>query len=302
MRLKSQFYLKIVASIFLSISIFLSLERLCHKATDGFALTKMTNELPSDEEFQAPILSIEEHNQLHNILSQPFHYLSCGGQSYVFISDNGQYILKFTKFHHLRIPPVIKYLPLPASLDQYRAKKIHKKDFILKRTFRSYVIAYHFLKKETGMLYYHLQKTSDLKQTLTFFDKLGYKYTINLDDYAFVIQKKGMATRHMINTLMQEGKVTEAQEKLDQLLKLAVVRCEKGLGDRDFKFKSNLGFIDGCAAQIDLGSLSLDTQAKNPLFYKAEIKRAGEVLRAWLIKEHPSLVTEFDISLAKICS
>ena len=220
----------------------------------------------------------------------------------MFISEDGQYIVKFSKFHHLRIPSLINYLPLPTSLDQYRTKKIQKKDFILRRTLRSYVIAYRFLKQETGMLYYHLQKTSDFNQTLTFFDKLGYKYTINLDDYAFVIQKKGMATRHMINALMQEGKVKEAQEKLDQLLRLAIVRCQKGLGDRDFKFKSNLGFIDGLAAQIDLGSLSLDEDAKEPTFYKAEIKRAGGVLRAWLIKEHPILVKEFDASLEEICT
>jgi hypothetical protein len=302
MHLKPQFYLKIIAGLFLSTALFFGLERLCHKATDGFALTRMTNPLPSDEEFQTPKLSDEESKQMHMILSQPFYYLSCGGQSYVFISEDGQYILKFNKFHHLRIPSLIKHLPLPASLDQYRTKKIQKKDFILRRTLRSYVVAYRFLKQETGMLYYHLQKTSDLNQTLTFFDKLGYKYTINLDDYAFVVQKKGMATRHMINALMQEGKTIEAQEKLDQLLRLAVVRCQKGLGDRDFKFKSNLGFIDGIAAQIDLGSLSLDEHAKEPTFYKAEIKRAGGVLRAWLMEEHPTLVTAFDASLEKICA
>ncbi|MBM3191217.1 MAG: hypothetical protein FJZ63_01010 [Chlamydiae bacterium] len=292
--------LKKIFLIILSVPFFVILGRLCHRATDGFALTRMTNPLPLDAEFIPPSLSEAELREVHGILAQPFYYLSCGGQSYVFLSQDGRYVIKFSKFHHLRVPPWITYLPLPKSLEEYRQKKIVKKDFVLKRTLRSYVVAYNYFKQETGIVYHHLQKTNDFHQDLVFFDKLGYKYEISLDDYAFVLQKRGMSTLHMLQSLMKEGRQHEAQEKLEELLQLALWRCQKGLADRDFKFKSNLGFIEGKAAQIDLGSLSLDERTTNPDFYYTEVKRAGLVLRDWLQQVHPELVAGFELSLNKL--
>lgn len=289
--------LKIFMISFFSLTAFFTLERLCHKATDGFSLVRMTNPLPSDTEFAPPLLSSEERSHLFTIVSQPFHYLNCGGQAYVFASEDGQYVIKFLKFHHKRIPAWIEKIPLPKALNLYRLSKIAKKDFRLKRNLKSYVIAYDHLKKETGMIYHHLEKTHDINHNLTFFDKLGYRYVIDLDSYAFVIQKRGLSTYYMINKLMKEGKIEEAKEKLSQLIRLSVIRCQKGIGDRDFKFKSNLGFIDNMASQIDLGSLSLDDRYKQPDFYKAEINHSAKQFLLWLKKEHPLLADHFEEDL-----
>lgn len=284
----------------LSVAIFLGVERLCHLATDGFALVKITNPLPIESEFIPPFLQPEEREDLLHILSQPFYYLSCGGQSFVFTSSDGHYVLKFLKFHHRRIPPWLQKIPLPRNLKDYRASKVARKTFRLKRNLRSYVVAYNHLKEETGIVYHHLQKTDELHQHLCFFDKIGYRYEINLDDYAFVIQKKGLSTSDMLDTLMKEGRLPEAKEKLSQLIEFSVRRCQKGVGDRDFKFRSNLGFIDGRASQIDLGSLSLDEKQQNPEFYKAEITRSAQRFCTWLKEKHPVLVEDFNQAIARL--
>jgi hypothetical protein len=300
MVLKHARTLKVFLISLLSILTFFGVERLCHLATDGFALARMTHPLPNDKEFAPPSLPSEERINLLKILSQPFYYLSCGGQAYVFASEDGHYVIKFLKFHHRRIPSWMQKLPLPKQLDLYRLSKMDRKEARLKRNLKSYVLAYDYFKEETGMIYHHLENTHDLKQNLMFFDKMGYRYVIDLDHCAFVVQKRGLSTYYMINNLMKEGKIEETKEKLSQLLALSVRRCQKGLGDRDFKFKSNLGFIDNVASQIDLGSLSLDNRYTYPEFYKAEINHAAKKFRSWLEKEYPILVDYFDEELEKL--
>ena len=117
----------ITASLLLT---FFGLERLCHMATDGFALARITHPLQANGEFPPPILSSEETMTLKKILSQPFHYLSCGGQTYVFTSDDGHYVIKFLKFHHRRIPLWMQKIPLPNRLSLYLLSKMTKKEFL----------------------------------------------------------------------------------------------------------------------------------------------------------------------------
>jgi len=260
----------------------------------------MSHLLPTEAEFTPPSLEQEEKQQLLSILSQPFYYLSCGGQSYVFISEDHNYVIKFFKFHHRRLPGWIELLPLPSKLDLYRQGKAQRKAFRLKRTLRSYVIAYDHFKEETGMIYHHLQATCDLQQSLVFFDRLGYRYQISLDGYAFLVQKRGISTAKMLKELMQQGDALLAQAKLEELLRFAIKRFQKGVFDRDFKLNSNLGFIDGKAAQIDLGSLSLDPKQSMPEVYKPALYEAAGRFRTWLQIEHPTLVEGFDQTLQRL--
>lgn len=276
------------------------IERLCHHVTDGFALTRISHPLQANSNLSPPPLPSKEKEQLLSILSQPFYYLSCGGQSYVFISADRRHVIKFFKFHHRRLPGWLEHIPLPSYLDHYRSLKIARKAFRLKRTLQSYVIAYDHFKEETGLLYHHLEPTNDLHQTLLFFDRLGYRYEISLDDYAFLVQKTGLSTAEMLKKLMDQGEESLAQQKLSELLQFALRRFQKGLYDRDFKFKSNLGFIDDRPAQIDLGSLSLDPQQTLPQVYKPALHEASLRFLNWLQATHPSLVHGFDEDLRKI--
>ncbi len=70
-------------------------------------------------------------------LKQKFYLKAQGGQSYVFISADGKYVLKF--FKDMPRP----WLPLPS----YQKKKIGK----LKRTLKGYQLAFSRLREETGL-------------------------------------------------------------------------------------------------------------------------------------------------------
>ena len=273
----------------------------CHRATEGFSLYRITHPLSDVGPFSPPELTAAEKNQLLTILSQPFHYLSCGGQSYVFVSQNQEYVIKFVKFQRVRIAPWFQHVPLPKNLANKRSVKAQRKERVLKKAFQSYVTAYTFFKEEAGVIYHHLQRTKNLQRCVTLFDKLGYRYDIDLDQYAFTVQKKGETTAQMLKGLMQEGKVQEAADRLDQLVRFTLEATCKGVEDHDLKFKANLGFIHGKVMQLDIGSLVYNNQDKDPALYKARVYQAGLKFCAWLEKNEPILVKPFEESLYRAC-
>lgn len=273
----------------------------CHHVTEGFSLFRITNPLPEVGPFCPPELSSVEKKQLLEILSQPFYYLSCGGQSYVFVSQNQEYVIKFVKFQRVRVAPWLQHLPLPKTLANNRSLKAQKKERVLRKAFQSYVTAYTFFKEETGVIYHHLQQTKDLQSHVILFDNLGYRYEIDLDKYAFTVQKKGETTAEVLKCLIEEGKIKEAAIKLDQLVQFTVDAARKGIEDHDLKFKANLGFIHGQVMQLDIGSLRYNNQPKDPSIYKAQIYQAGRKFSSWLEKHQPLLVESFEESLYRVC-
>jgi len=66
------------------------IENWCDHATDGFTIASLSSEHSLDY----PTLGSEEAARA--ILNQPFHYLGSGGQSFVFTSADGKYVLKFS--------------------------------------------------------------------------------------------------------------------------------------------------------------------------------------------------------------
>lgn len=272
--------------------IFLILERLTHRATDGFAIMRITHDLPC----KAPQETASQNDTVHlqKILAQPFYYFNSGGQSYIFISEDKKYVLKFFKFHHMRIPPILGYLPLPKPLKNYRNSKIAKKNFVLERTFQSYDIAYHHLKKETALIYLHLHRTNNLNCQLHIVDKIGIHFDLNADDFAFALQHKGRLAYDEITDLMNNNDKGPAQRAVSDIIDLVISRCKKGIGDTDPDFKTNFGFISGQAVQLDVGRFHLDESEKNPEVYLPEIHRITKDFSFWIKKNHPDLSSFFD--------
>ena len=211
-----------------------------------------------------------------------------------------KYVLKFFKFHHVRIPPLLKYLPLKGKLAKYRDYKIAKKERTLKRTFSSYVIAENHFKKETGLVYLHLGETNHLNTKIHLIDRLGIHHKIDADQTAFVIQKKGKLFYEVLQSCIDEGRLDEAKQAISEILILSMRRCLRGIGDEDPNFCTNFGFIDHQAAQIDMGRFFLDEAEKDPTVYKPEIFRITRDFRTWLSENYPMLVEHFDKEVLKI--
>lgn len=244
------------------------LERFCHKATDGFLIG---NILPG---ISPPIHATEMplDNELRVILSQRFHYLGKGAQTYVLVSEDGNYILKFFKFQHLR--------PLP-FMSQKKIEKRAKKQEAL---FTSYKLAIEEIKEESGLLLVYLQPTHQ-RINLRVVDRLNIEHSICGDSVPFILQRRTELLFPALCAYRQKGDVAGARELLSSVADLVTLLRDKGVYDSDFHLCKNVGILDKKALLIDCGSLSKNRE-------KQQFK-AGS-LQKWLAEEWPEMAQSFE--------
>lgn len=229
-------------------------------------------------------------------LNQPFYYLNSGSQSYVFLSEDGETVLKLFKFQHMRIPPWIDHLPLPNSLASKRNMKRSKKWEVLERTMSSYQIAFENLRDETGILYF----STSLGETLTIYDKIRKKHVVDLSRTPFVLQKRATLVYDSIDHWMASGQIDAAEQGMRDLFQLALLRCKKGIFDKDPDFSTNFGFVKSRPVQIDVGRLTLDEKEKSPEIYQNEMIRITRDFQQWIAENHPALLPFFEEEIEKI--
>lgn len=293
-------FMKFIAGLIYCSIGFLCLERLCHKATDGFARNKIICPIEYQMEDGDAQPSIESQAAYHILTSQPFYYFNSGAQSYTFLSEDRNYVVKFFKFQHMRIPPWMNYIPLPEDIDTYRQHKINKKKQLTRDVFNSFSIAYHKLRDETGLVYLHLGNTHFMDGTMRCYDKIGVRHDLDLDTTYYVVQRRADLAYSQINYWMQYGRISEARAGIRSLVELSLNRCLKGIYDKDPDFSTNFGFVDGKAVQIDIGRFSENKGQSDPAVYKHALIHITHAFREWLKKHHDVLVEVLDEEIERI--
>lgn len=258
------------------------LQKFCRSKTDGFALYKIQSHLPYNPEFEVRSVSEKEIHTASHILDQPFYYLGKGAQCYAFVSEDGNYVLKFFRLYHLRPPEWFTSMPLPSFLQGYRQEKIERKFEELSRDFLSYKIAFDELKDDTGLLYVHLNKTDHFHKKVTLYDKIKVKHSIDIDSMEFLLQKKADLFYPAMQTMIDGGKKEEAKAALQKLVSFLAKRASLGLYDKDPDINTNFGIANGSPLQIDVGRFRPDPSRKDPSLYITDIIRVTDNLRQWL--------------------
>ncbi|QVL56813.1 MAG: hypothetical protein KFB93_05360 [Simkaniaceae bacterium] len=273
-------------------------ERLSHFLTDGFSYSNITSTLPYHQEWDTPIAESDQA-EAKKALAQPYTYLESGSQSYVFISEDNKYVLKFFKHKRWRLSPFLELLPLPEKLNAKRLRWKQKKKETVYSTFGSCITSYQEFKEETGVLFVHLNKSS-LNQLITIKDRIGFKHRIELSDVEFILQRKAIPTDKYLLSLKMEGETKEAEKALSLLLAFTVKRAEKGYSDKDPHLIRNFGFIDGKAVEIDIGGFHHDPKKDLVYFHTHEMRRIKRKLLPWLEENYPELTTHAEKELAKL--
>jgi hypothetical protein len=277
------------------------LQRFCHRQTDGFSLYKISSNLTFHREWEVPALDPSEQKELSTILDQPYDYLAKGAQCYVFLSRDGNYVIKFFRIYHLQPPLWVTHLHWPPCLQSYQTHKILKKSNELHKDFESYRIAYDQLKEETGLLYLHLNKTSSLKHTLTLYDKIGVKHQVDLDQMEFAVQRRAELVYPALSHLLKTEGGAAAKEALSELISLLCLRCRKGIYDKDPDLNTNFGFIGRSALQIDIGRFRIENKTLlEKTIDRNEILRITDNLNQWLSLNHPELSNHLHSLIAQI--
>lgn len=274
--------------LFLILASLAGVERLSHFLTDDFGYANITSSLPYHAEWDVS-LSDHEMEEAKEILAQPYTYLASGSQSYVFLSSDGKYVLKFFKHKRWRLSPLFEFLPLPPKLDEKRARWKKKKNETVHATFGSCLTSFKTFKKETGTLFVHLNKTP-LNQTIVLRDRIGFKHHIELSDVEFVLQKRAIPTDVYLLSLKERGKAEEAEKALTSLLELTHQRAQKGYSDKDPHLIRNFGFINDEAVEIDIGGFHHDPKKDLKYYRTQEISRIERKLLPWLEENYSELL------------
>lgn len=258
---------------------------------DRFLTVEIQSSHPYEPAFDTRPLSSAEWGEVKTALSQKYTYFGCGGQAFVFFSEDGNYAIKFFKQRHFRQPTYLNYIPF---IDHYRKIKFAKRKKRITQEYTSYKIGFEELPKETELVYLHLNNTDYFKQTVTLIDRLKMEHHIDLDSTNFILQRKAQLVPDTINTDMQTGNVNGAKQTISAIVGLIVHRCKLGYGDKDPNIATNCGIYHGKAIKIDVGRFYHDARMKNPLFYKPELYRLTRPFRKWLSDHHPELVSHLD--------
>lgn len=260
----------------------IALQKFCRSKTDGFAISKISSNLPYNPDFATRPISESELQKVEEILSQPFHYLGKGAQCYAFVSDDDQYVIKFFRLHNLLTPEWFVNMPLPSFLQSYRKEKIQRKFGEFFRDFLSYKIAFDSLQEDTGLIYVHLNKTDVLHKKITLFDKIKIQHSVDLDSMEFLLQKKADLFYPALHKLIQEGKREEVKANVKELIHFLAKRSSLGLYDKDPDINTNFGVCNGKPLQIDVGRFRPDATRTQPDVYISDIIRVTENLQQWL--------------------
>lgn len=244
----------------LAILTLVALERGIRTQTEGFCLekTKRRHEARTEWNLPASPPPLE-------ILNQPFYFLGSGVQSYSFLSEDQQYVLKLFKHYHL----------LPSKKSEPQKKRMNA-------LFSSALLAFKELKETTGLLYLQINPPASPLPTITLYDKIGVKYAISLSDYPFLIQKKGALLLSYISEHPEEvGAITRS------LLACIDERSNKGIANSDLRIERNFCVCEGSVIEIDVGSFHLSPYLERSGKREASLYFPAMLLRKALAKHMP---------------
>jgi hypothetical protein len=205
-------------------ALFLLLGLLVEPLTWGFSLSRYQ---------LTPLLFQSFGTFPQHLLGQTWKLEAEGGQSYVFISQDGTHVLKFFKDQPR---PWLKL----ASYEAQKNKKLH-------RTLTGYSLIYERCPALSGIVCIHTQTSSSIPATLI--DRLGIVHTIDLSSYLFVLQEKA-------ESLEAPKSDDEKQALLTETSLLVQTLASHRLKDHDPRLHLNLGRLGQHLIVIDPGKIS----------------------------------------------
>lgn len=279
---------KLIAAMLICIAAY-ALSRLYFNITGGFTLANIQSELAFDSKRESPLPSDEELSKIRTILAMKYRYLGKGCQSYVFISEDGEYVIKFLKYQRFRPKAFLHYLTFVPGVDQYLQKKILQKKEKLDKLFDSWKIAYQHLSQETGIIFLHLNKTSYLNAPLHIYDKMGLKHILDTDQMEFLIQKRAEMLCPVIEKKMANNDIEGTKTLLTNLVDMIISEYQRGYADNDHALMQNTGVYQGSPVHIDVGQFISDEKMKDRDYYELELFSKTYKFRIWLRKHFPPL-------------
>jgi hypothetical protein len=257
--------------------------------SSGFSVDKIASKLRYNQVWEIePITESQRELLVQKIFPQTFYYLAAGNQCYAFVSEDGEYILKFFKMQHLFPKGWLQDFPF-SLLKHFGFKHAPGETLFLERIFANYKDAYETLREETGLIYIHLNKTSEFKAKIFLIDSKGRRSVVDLDSVEFIAQKRAVKIFDHFQALLGQNKREDLRASMRSFLQLIALRCEKGFVDQSLSVRNNFGFVGNTAVQFDCATLTRDASMKYPSNFRKEILEAARRLDVWAKENSPEI-------------
>ena len=148
--------------------------------------------------------------------------------------------------------------------------------------FQSADIAYQMLKQETALLGIHLQQDS-LKEEVLLFDLSGKPHKLCLSKTPFLLQKKMPLFFPLLKEELVKNNHRAAEQMIASLVQTLSSLYDRGINDRDYALRRNIGFLEGKTIFLDIGSFSYDPHVKE---CKAAILRQKTARLCRFLQKH----------------
>ncbi len=209
---------------------------------------------------------------LQAISEGPLHVIGNGGEAIAFVTANGQYVLKFFLKKHLQKTRLFK------PKKQFRQLVFGKRKVNYpEKVFEKYLLAYKHLPLESGVIAVHSPKLNgkDLP-SCTLIDYQNKQYQIDLNEFTFVVQKKGEIIENLIS--LSDFETVELK-----LLELFETLARKGFISKSLVFNpANFAILNDKAVMIDLGKIEF---APQDVSYEIEDAKLQERYYKWKRKQ-----------------
>jgi hypothetical protein len=209
--------------------------------------------------------------RLSEILSQPFTYLTEGLQAFIYVSEDGKFILKTFK-------------NLEQSKDQFKSWGLNPDDItgeLIENSIKSYELAFDKLREETALVYIHVSSDPLPGQKLLLDNK-----EFDASDVQFLVQERVELVRDRIKRLMSASEANKVEDIIEQIMTFIGRVWEKGITEDTFNWDHNYGYtVTGKLAQIDVGTFwEGDKYLKEELQAK---KLLDSISQRWLDENFP---------------
>ncbi len=286
--------------LFLFSLLLVRIDRVSFKQNDSFNIRYIQPGLPANAKWNIDPPSEKELGVIDKILDQPFHYLAKGAHSFAFLSEDGQYVIKFHRYpSHMRIMP---WANRPFAY-HFNQKRIKIKEYNLKKldyNLSNYKNSFDDLREETGLIYVHTNPTTELNRCATIVDKTGNTYQIPLDRVTFILQHRAHLLYTTLDQLKKQQDIQTSKQVVTAMLQLFVNCCQKGYIDEDPVLRKNYGIIGDRAIHIDIGDMVHREDVKKRENYIPHVKEMTESLRKRIVRDYPYLLDHYYQEIDKL--
>lgn len=273
--------------------------RLYFTLTGGFTEGNITSDFAYDARWDSKPVTSQELSHVQHVLTQPYHWLGKGCQSYVFASNDGQYVIKFFKYQRFRNAVWLQWFDSIPTVDAYLKRKTIEKKQRLDTVFKSWKLAYEELPEESGIIFLHLNKSDQQLPTLVLYDKLGLVHHIDLNQTEFLLQKRADMLTSTLENLVENKQEAQAQALIDQLFAMIMSEYRRGYADNDHALMQNTGVFNGKPIHIDVGQFIKNKIMRDPAIYNQELYNKMYNFQAWLRQLSPALADHVQANLRK---